>query len=703
MNNSSSLEKKDNNKSAASILLPSNIPKPSAKFTFIDKNKTSHVDSPLFHKQIPIPSGADNCLNGLFFIATGTMRSLKRNELKELIEKYGGKLRPSINENTNVFIRGVSEVNPAKYNKAVEKGIQIIDENGLFFIIKQSNVKKDDEQEVKKEETNHVKEEIKKDEKKNEIDLLQILNGKPQENKKQKQKPSEKSKKVKKEEVKQSLKTKEEVKPNKEEAKSIKVEEEEKGNNEEDKTYDLFTEKYRPVNFSEMVGNEKAIQKLRNWISNFDKQEKKAVLISGPPGIGKSTAAMLAAKTYNFNVIEFNASDTRNKTTIEKSVSDAFSNQTLHKYKTFNESTIRSAIIFDEIDGMSSGDKGGVQALAKYIETTKIPIICICNDRQCDKLACLKKLVLDIPFESPTQMEVAQRLLTICKKEGIKLNRSQYISITNKTNGDIRSTINNLQLWVTGIQNASEKDVTKDDPLEAIKYMFKPQSTIDKKIESFFVDYEKMPLLTHEYMYCNGNFNEYADACDAMAYGNEMENVMRETGNWEMLTTFGILSCVYPTTISKSNRKLNIYPHFPEMLLKQSKQTKFSKYLTNVSLRSARNCSVPRGTFRDSFAELLTLKFYTMLSQNQEKELMDLLTELELTHDDVENIREVVDFGINSIPNPTPKSKANLTKLYKQSHSQISKINSSSLVSDKADYYITTSSSQKPRRKKSDI
>lgn len=169
-----------------------------------------------------------------------------------------------------------------------------------------------------------------------------------------------------------------------------------------------------------------------------------------------------------------------------------------------------------------------------------------------------------------------------------------------------------------------------------------------------------------------------------------------------MLTTFGILSCVYPTTVSQSNRKLNIYPHFPEMLLKQSKQTKYMRYLTNVSLRSSRSCSVPRGTFRDSFAELLALKFYTMLSQNQEKELLDLLTELELTREDVENIREVVDFGINTIPDATPKAKANLTKLYKQSHTQSPKISGSSFGSDKADYYIT-SISQKTRRRKSDF
>ena len=42
----------------------------------------------------------------------------------------------------------------------------------------------------------------------------------------------------------------------------------------------------------------------------------------------------------------------------------------------------KSLIIMDEVDGMSSGDRGGITAIINLIKTSKVPIICICNDRQ---------------------------------------------------------------------------------------------------------------------------------------------------------------------------------------------------------------------------------------------------------------------------------------------------------------------------------
>ncbi|KAH0789978.1 DNA replication factor C, large subunit [Histomonas meleagridis] len=669
------------------VLLPPNIPNPSKNFSFIDKSKNSHTDAPPLYQQVPVPSGAEHCLQGLCFSATGTMRSLKRGDLRALIEKYGGRLRPSINANTDVLIRGVSDVNEEKYNQAKEKGITIIDENGLFYIIRQSNVTKKPIPEPS-ETTN---EPPPKKTVKQAVDLLQLLNGKPASKPKKKAKQKTENEKPKPQETETKPKEIRKTTPT-----PVGPPPPEELSENEDSKYSLFTEKYRPKSFSDLVGNEAGIKKLREWIGSFDRQTKKAVLISGPPGIGKSSAAYLAATQANYNVIEYNASDARNKSIIEKLASDVTSNQTLIKYKTLIPSNVRSAIIFDEIDGMSSGDRGGVQALAKFISKTKIPIICICNDRNCDKLQSINKLVIDIPFDPPTQIEVAKRLLAICKQEGITLDRRQYIAITKITNGDIRSTINNLQLWANGIQNASEKDLTHNDPFKCISTLFNPQSTFDQKYDCFFVDYDMMPVLTHEYMYCNGNFHEYWEALDSMAYGNEIQNFIHESGNWELLPFRGVMSCVYPTTVSKNVLRVKVYSHFPEMLSKQTQQKKMERFISEASLRSSRSASLPRGVFRDSFAELITMKFYTLLSEKKENELMELLTQMELSKDDMENLRTVVDFGINSFPEVSSQAKSSFTKKYNQSHSQKVKVNDSG-ESYKADYYIKSCSQNSKR------
>jgi len=87
----------------------------------------------------------------------------------------------------------------------------------------------------------------------------------------------------------------------------------------------------------------------------------KAALISGPPGIGKTTSARIIANHLGFNVLEWNASDVRSKFSIENGISHLVSNNTLKGSKGNNNMNINSKtlIIMDEIDGMTGSDKGG--------------------------------------------------------------------------------------------------------------------------------------------------------------------------------------------------------------------------------------------------------------------------------------------------------------------------------------------------------
>ncbi len=55
----------------------------------------------------------------------------------------------------------------------------------------------------------------------------------------------------------------------------------------------------------------------------------------------------------------------------------------------------------DEVDGMSAGDRGGNKVLIDSIKETKIPIICVCNDRQHPKIRSLANYCYDIRFHKP--------------------------------------------------------------------------------------------------------------------------------------------------------------------------------------------------------------------------------------------------------------------------------------------------------------
>jgi replication factor C subunit 1 len=121
-----------------------------------------------------------------------------------------------------------------------------------------------------------------------------------------------------------------------------------------------------------MKGNKREVREIKGNVGSIN---SKAALLSGDPGIGKTTTARLLAAQYNYLVSEFNASDVRNKSGINLLESGSFS---LDQGKNLQ----RTLIIMDEVDGMSSGDRGGVASIIQMIKNSKVPIICICNDRQ---------------------------------------------------------------------------------------------------------------------------------------------------------------------------------------------------------------------------------------------------------------------------------------------------------------------------------
>ena len=79
-----------------------------------------------------------------------------------------------------------------------------------------------------------------------------------------------------------------------------------------------WTERYRPTTMQEIIGNYTQVRKLKSWANewNTGNPQKKAVILSGKPGIGKTSVAYALANDFHWLPIELNASDARNANTI---------------------------------------------------------------------------------------------------------------------------------------------------------------------------------------------------------------------------------------------------------------------------------------------------------------------------------------------------------------------------------------------------
>ncbi|MEK6816418.1 MAG: AAA family ATPase, partial [Nanoarchaeota archaeon] len=143
----------------------------------------------------------------------------------------------------------------------------------------------------------------------------------------------------------------------------------------------LWTHKYVPKSVSEVQGHDEAIGKLKGFVQGF---KRGAVLAYGPTGTGKTCSVYAIAKDLNYEILEVNASDIRNKEKIESVVGGSSVQMSL-----FSRGKI---ILVDEIDALSGmADRGCLQALAKIIETSRWPIILIADDPWDSKLADIRK------------------------------------------------------------------------------------------------------------------------------------------------------------------------------------------------------------------------------------------------------------------------------------------------------------------------
>ncbi len=306
----------------------------------------------------------------------------------------------------------------------------------------------------------------------------------------------------------------------------------------------LWVEKYRPKKIADVIGNDEAKTAFVNWLKN-KRRTKKAALLYGPPGVGKTTLVNAAANEFGFRVIEMNASDTRSEKAVTKLAGRAAAFVGLD---TFTAESHGNLLFMDEVDGIAGNeDRGGVSAIVKTIEDSRIPIIMAANDPDLQKLRPLKKVSTLIRFHQVRIPLIIAMLQKICQKEHIKAEFEALERIAENSRGDARSAINDLQTLAEATKtltlqdtvglSARNRDVGMDETLEGY-FSAKSLSDAAMLLNRSNVDYDELLMAIGDNL--PRRYLDPIDLAEAYDFVSQADVYRGRIGteNWHLLRYF---------------------------------------------------------------------------------------------------------------------------------------------------------------------
>jgi len=360
-----------------------------------------------------------------------------------------------------------------------------------------------------------------------------------------------------------------------------------------------WCEKYRAKSFNDVRGQDLAVDKVKLFLKTFPK--KRAIVLHGPPGVGKTSLAYAIASEMDAEVLELNASDFRNKDKISGIVGPASQQKSL-----FQKTKI---ILIDEVDGVSAmKDRGGIAELLVLIERTNFPLIITANDIWDNKFSLLRKKAELVQMKEVDYKEVLKILMDVCEKENVVVSGEVLTSIAIRARGDIRAALNDLQI----LSKMDSPDLIKEvgdrnkeqSIFTALQHVFQNANIDDEMIRIY--DEVNMPI-DDVFLWVEENLplaykgRELCNAIDALSLADVYRGRINRQRHWRFMVYEYFLLGAGIASVKKYNRTGWTSYKKPSRILKIWLQNQRAAKKKTICEKYAKHCHISTKTAMKDF------------------------------------------------------------------------------------------------------
>ncbi|MGK0209145.1 MAG: replication factor C small subunit [Patescibacteria group bacterium] len=201
---------------------------------------------------------------------------------------------------------------------------------------------------------------------------------------------------------------------------------------------EVWTEKFRPKKFEDMVGQEEIIKRVRSLVSSNNIPH---LLFAGPAGTGKSTLALITVKelfgeAWRENYLELNASDERGIDVVRQKVKD------FARTKAIGDVPFK-VIFLDEADALTREAQQALRrTMENYTSTCRFVMSCNYSSKILDPI---QSRAVIFRFQLLEKKDIKRRVDLIAQREGLTINAEAFDQLYEASEGDCRRVINLLQ------------------------------------------------------------------------------------------------------------------------------------------------------------------------------------------------------------------------------------------------------------------